>query len=91
MHRSTRPSLLLAVMRPAALLLATAVVALSGCTGTDIELTEPATAPNDMTSSQPSSPGSRSFHPSAKHTTQIMPVIDEQAPARYETATFALG
>lgn len=63
-------------------LLATSLLALFGCTGTDIELSESTTAPINMTSSQPSN---------AEAVTTKLPLIDIEAPADFQTATFALG
>jgi hypothetical protein len=63
-------------------LLTVALVAMSGCTGTDIELTESATAPLNMTSSQPYN---------AAAATAKVPLIDTEAPADHQPATFALG
>ena len=62
--------------------LATAFVALAGCTGTDIERTGSATTPITMTSSQPTN---------AAAATTKLPRIDTEAPAEFQTATFALG
>ncbi|MFT4841222.1 MAG: hypothetical protein ACI8UD_001112 [Planctomycetota bacterium] len=87
-------------------LLAMALVALTGCTGTDIELAESATAPINMTSSQPSNSeatNSASATASAAAAavtsaavtlpaiTAKTPRIDAEAPANFQTATFALG
>jgi hypothetical protein len=88
-------------------LLAMALVALTGCTGTDIELAESATAPINMTSSQPSnSKATNSASATAAAVTSIAvtspavasaavtaktPRIDSEAPANFQTATFALG
>lgn len=79
-----------------------ALVALTGCTGTDIELAESATAPINMTSSQPSnSKATNSASATAAAVTSIAvtspaitaktPRIDSEAPANFQTATFALG
>lgn len=79
-----------------------ALVALTGCTGTDIELAESATAPLNMTSTQPSnSEATNSAAPtdaagsvavgSAAVGSAKTPLIDTEAPVDFQTATFALG
>jgi hypothetical protein len=78
-------------------LLAMALVALTGCTGTDIELAESATAPINMTSSQPSnskatnSASATAAAVASAAVTAKTPRIDSEAPANFQTATFALG
>ncbi|MFT4514785.1 MAG: hypothetical protein ACI89X_001170 [Planctomycetota bacterium] len=82
MHRSTLQTSLLAM----------ALAALAGCTGTDTELTESATTHLNMTSSHPSNPEAALLAAARSAATTIQaPLIDAEAPVDFQTATFALG
>ena len=72
MHRTSRNTALLAL----------ALLTASACTGTAIEVSEPANANPSTSSMQPS-----------KHaaTAAPIPLIDQEAPSDFQTATFALG
>lgn len=63
-------------------LLVTALLSLFACNGPNIEVQTEATDPVDMTK-MPS--------PDAENTTLATPIIDQVQPAKFETATFALG